>query len=372
MANKVRPSRPTQTKPPSSTPAASRGRNAPRKRNPSSTTPSTTTAPSGPKGRNDTSRLRRNSPDSTSISPEATSEEKPRSGFGAFLDGLQGGLDAAGLLPGVGIVPDLANSAVSGLRYLATGDNSHAVNAGLSLGAAVPIVGQGVTGAKYAAKAAKALDAVPTGKIAKADVPSVPKPDVPSTPKPDAPGAPKPDGPNGPRSETPAKKPEKPDNADKPDAPGRIPGSELPTEFDQSFGHGWKKHGPPGTEGVDHEKHLRKLDEKGKPGQSFTWFKSKDEIDAAVAAAPSRLQDALKNNPELKKQYEDWIAKPKEGDSFGFSFPNDLGVGAGTKKGVGDLSANDLGRIRVDYAWTKKGDSFVPKVKTIYPGELPK
>ena len=91
-----------------------------------------------------------------------------------------------------------------------------------------------------------------------------------------------------------------------------------------------------------------------------------------MAAAPSRLQDALKNNPELKKQYEDWIAKPKEGDSFGFSFPNDLGVGAGTKKGVGDLSANDLGRIRVDYAWTKKGDSFVPKVKTIYPGELPK
>ena len=52
----------------------------------------------------------------------------------------------------MGIVPDLANSAVSGLRYLATGDNSHAVNAGLSLGAAVPIVGQGVTGAKYAAK----------------------------------------------------------------------------------------------------------------------------------------------------------------------------------------------------------------------------
>ncbi|MGR5235995.1 RHS repeat-associated core domain-containing protein [Vibrio alfacsensis] len=60
-------------------------------------------------------------------------------------------LDAAGMLPGVGIVPDAINTALYGL----TGDF---VNAGISFSAMVPIVGQGAMATKYAQRLDQVVD----------------------------------------------------------------------------------------------------------------------------------------------------------------------------------------------------------------------
>lgn len=67
------------------------------------------------------------------------------------LDGLQLGLDAVGLIPGVGEFADLANAGVSALR----GDF---VGAGLSLAAAIPFVGWGATTAKVGRKGLHAVE----------------------------------------------------------------------------------------------------------------------------------------------------------------------------------------------------------------------
>lgn len=66
----------------------------------------------------------------------------------SILDGVQLALDAAGMVPVLGAVPDLINASISVLR----GDW---VGAGLSLVAAVPGVGDVVGGAKIAYKGAK-------------------------------------------------------------------------------------------------------------------------------------------------------------------------------------------------------------------------
>lgn len=65
----------------------------------------------------------------------------------SVLDGVQMALDVAGLAPGVGAIPDLLNAAISVLR----GDW---VGAGLSIVAAVPVVGDAVGGAKIAYRGA--------------------------------------------------------------------------------------------------------------------------------------------------------------------------------------------------------------------------
>jgi RHS repeat-associated protein len=67
----------------------------------------------------------------------------------AVLDGVHIVLDAAGMIPAVGIAADLANAGV----YAARGDG---VGVATSLGAAIPGAGQAVTAAKYANKAADA------------------------------------------------------------------------------------------------------------------------------------------------------------------------------------------------------------------------
>lgn len=72
-------------------------------------------------------------------------------GSGA-LDWLQGGLDIAGLIPGIGEIADGANA----LIYTARGDYT---NAGLSAAAMIPFAGWGATGAKGAIKAKRALNA---------------------------------------------------------------------------------------------------------------------------------------------------------------------------------------------------------------------
>lgn len=82
----------------------------------------------------------------------------------ALLDGIQTALDIAGFVPGVGAIPDLLNAAV----YAVRGDK---INAGLSLLAAVPGIGDAAAAAKIAGKGVKAVKAVQkTGKtIAKTE-----------------------------------------------------------------------------------------------------------------------------------------------------------------------------------------------------------
>jgi hypothetical protein len=78
------------------------------------------------------------------VKPETVAEASTQ-----VLDGLQTGLDVAGLIPGVGEIADLANAGISALR----GDW---VGAGLSLASAIPFAGWGATAAKAGRKVAKA------------------------------------------------------------------------------------------------------------------------------------------------------------------------------------------------------------------------
>ena len=66
----------------------------------------------------------------------------------SVLDGIQLALDAAGFVPGFGAIPDLTNAAISALR-------GNWAEAGLSVLAAVPIIGDAAAGAKLASKGLK-------------------------------------------------------------------------------------------------------------------------------------------------------------------------------------------------------------------------
>lgn len=66
----------------------------------------------------------------------------------AVLDGIQTALDLAGFAPGVGAVPDLLNAAISACR-------GNWAEAGLSVLAAVPLVGDVAAGAKLANRGVK-------------------------------------------------------------------------------------------------------------------------------------------------------------------------------------------------------------------------
>lgn len=81
-----------------------------------------------------------------------------------ILDGIQMALDAAGFIPGLGAIPDLTNAAISALR-------GNWADAGLSVLAAVPIIGDAAAGVKIAKKGVKiaknAKKAKPIAKIAK-------------------------------------------------------------------------------------------------------------------------------------------------------------------------------------------------------------
>ena len=78
------------------------------------------------------------------------------------LDGIQLALDAAGFVPGLGAIPDLTNAAISALR-------GNWAEAGLSVLAAVPVVGDVAAGAKLAKRGVKAAKALNKGeKTAKA------------------------------------------------------------------------------------------------------------------------------------------------------------------------------------------------------------
>ena len=66
----------------------------------------------------------------------------------SVLDGIQLTLDAAGFVPGVGAIPDLLNAGISALR-------GNWAEAGLSVLAAVPIIGDVAAGAKMAKRGMK-------------------------------------------------------------------------------------------------------------------------------------------------------------------------------------------------------------------------
>lgn len=72
----------------------------------------------------------------------------------SVLDGIQLALDAAGFVPGFGAIPDLINASISVLR-------GNWAEAGMSLLAAVPLIGDAAAGAKMAykgLKVAKSMD----------------------------------------------------------------------------------------------------------------------------------------------------------------------------------------------------------------------
>ena len=87
----------------------------------------------------------------------------------AVLDGIQLALDAAGFAPGVGAIPDLLNAGISAIR----GDWGAA---GLSVLAAVPVIGDAVTAAKYAHKGLKAAKIAKKTGVAVKEVPMIRKP----------------------------------------------------------------------------------------------------------------------------------------------------------------------------------------------------
>lgn len=89
-----------------------------------------------------------------------SAEEKSKLDIDSVLDGIQTALDFAGFIPGVGAVPDLLNAAI----YAARGDMA---NAGMSVLAAVPGIGDAAAGAKIAKKG---YDAFKLSKMAKRSV----------------------------------------------------------------------------------------------------------------------------------------------------------------------------------------------------------
>jgi hypothetical protein len=78
--------------------------------------------------------------------PPPKAETVAEGGFWGAVGGwVHGGLDAAGLIPGLGAVPDLLNAGI----YAVEGDY---VNAGISAVAAIPVVGDAALAGKYAVK----------------------------------------------------------------------------------------------------------------------------------------------------------------------------------------------------------------------------
>lgn len=90
---------------------------------------------------------------------KAETDEKQKIELESVLDGIQLALDAAGLAPGVGAIPDLLNASISALR----GDWGAA---GLSVLAAVPVIGDAATAAKFAQKGVKAAKAAKKAEVA--------------------------------------------------------------------------------------------------------------------------------------------------------------------------------------------------------------
>ena len=90
---------------------------------------------------------------------EKEQEKKNQVDTNSVLDGIQLALDAAGFVPGFGAIPDLLNAAISACR----GDW---VGAGMSVLAAVPLIGDAAAGAKIAKKGYNAAKSAKVSKTA--------------------------------------------------------------------------------------------------------------------------------------------------------------------------------------------------------------
>ena len=86
-------------------------------------------------------------------------EEEPAEEGRGMMDYIHSGLDVAGMVPGLGIIPDIANAALYGGEALLAGDEPSRSEAlalmGMSGAAAVPVLGQAATAGKWAVKGAK-------------------------------------------------------------------------------------------------------------------------------------------------------------------------------------------------------------------------
>lgn len=101
-------------------------------------------------GQADTGRVDNNREEKeTEEEMKARTEEKQQLDVDSVLDGIQLALDIAGLAPGVGAIPDLLNASISALR-------GNWTEAGMSLLAAVPGIGDAAAAAKMAQKGVKA------------------------------------------------------------------------------------------------------------------------------------------------------------------------------------------------------------------------
>lgn len=89
---------------------------------------------------------------------KARTEEKQQLDADSVLDGIQLALDVAGLAPGVGAIPDLLNASISALR-------GNWGEAGMSLLAAVPGIGDAATATKLAKKGVKAAKAAKKAEV---------------------------------------------------------------------------------------------------------------------------------------------------------------------------------------------------------------
>ncbi len=78
----------------------------------------------------------------------APADDEEQTGKDTALEILHGALDAAGMIPALGIVPDAINTGI----YLIEGDWT---NAGFAAAAMVPVFGQGATATKYGVKVSR-------------------------------------------------------------------------------------------------------------------------------------------------------------------------------------------------------------------------
>ena len=86
----------------------------------------------------------------------------------SVLDGIQLALDAAGFVPGFGAIPDLISASISALR-------GNWADAGLSLLAAVPLIGDAAAGVKIVQKGVKVAKSTKKVKAAKSTATTIAK-----------------------------------------------------------------------------------------------------------------------------------------------------------------------------------------------------
>lgn len=89
---------------------------------------------------------------------QAETQEKNKLDPDSVLDGIQFALDAAGMIPVAGAIPDLMNAAISAAR-------GNWLEAGMSLLAAVPVIGDASGAAKIAVKGAKMAKKAKNAKV---------------------------------------------------------------------------------------------------------------------------------------------------------------------------------------------------------------